>query len=149
MVAAVQLVVMAAVTLDTSWDLFIGCLSCGGGYTWDGGGFGQACGAEARIGTHTRSRSMPEAVVPCGALALAGIQQPTQNRCGPRGMTNNVWELTQESHKKLWYESPMGGQGPSKHREGKVDRDKLGGGWARECVSKSMYTISGGDRRAT
>jgi hypothetical protein len=32
--------------------------------------------------------------------------------------------VTQESHKVLWHEFPMGGQGPSKHREGKTDRDE-------------------------
>jgi hypothetical protein len=37
--------------------------------------------------------------------------------------------VTQESHEVPWYELTMGGQGPSKHREGKADRDEgLGSG---------------------
>jgi hypothetical protein len=48
--------------------------------------------------------------------------------------------VTQESHNKLWYEFP------SKHREGKMDRDKVVG-LGRECISKSMSTISGGERK--
>jgi hypothetical protein len=56
--------------------------------------------------------------------------------------------VTQESNKVPWYEFPMGGQGPSKHREGKADRDEgLGGGPGREHVSNSMSAASGQDRR--
>jgi hypothetical protein len=55
--------------------------------------------------------------------------------------------VTEESHKKLWYKFPMGGQGHSKHREGQVDRDKeQGSGTGRERVSKSVSTVSGGNK---
>jgi hypothetical protein len=40
--------------------------------------------------------------------------------------------VTQECYKKVWYEFPKGGQGPSKHREGKAHRDEGQGGWTRE-----------------
>jgi hypothetical protein len=55
--------------------------------------------------------------------------------------------VTQESHKKLQYKFPMGNQGPSKHRGGKVDRDKQAAGPERECVNKSMSAISGKERK--
>jgi hypothetical protein len=43
--------------------------------------------------------------------------------------------ITQESHKKLWYELPVGGQGHSKHREGKAEERKTKAvGPGRECV---------------
>jgi hypothetical protein len=35
----------------------------------------------------TPARSAPPDCALCGALPLAGIQQPTQNWCGPRSMT--------------------------------------------------------------
>jgi hypothetical protein len=42
----------------------------------------------------------------------------------------------------------MGGQDPSKHREGKADRGEgQGSGPGRERVSKSMSADSGRDRR--
>jgi hypothetical protein len=42
----------------------------------------------------------------------------------------------------------MGGQCPSKHREGKVGRDKQGSrGLGREHVSNSMSAVSDGDGR--
>jgi hypothetical protein len=42
----------------------------------------------------------------------------------------------------------MGGQGPSKHREGKADRDEgQAAGLERRHVSKSISAAFGGDRR--
>jgi hypothetical protein len=71
------------VTLDASWDLSMDCLSCGGDCAC-------ACVALRPVSVLTPAGSTPWAVVPCGALALAltGTQQPTQNWCGSRGMTN-------------------------------------------------------------
>jgi hypothetical protein len=58
--------------------------------------------------------------------------------------------VIEESRKKLWYEFPMGSQGHSNHREGKVDRDEeQGGRTGSEHVSKSMFTVFGRDRKAS
>jgi hypothetical protein len=44
-------------------------------------------------------------------------------------------DVTEERHNKLWNKLPMGGQGPSKHREGVEDRDNLGSGERTEVAS--------------
>jgi hypothetical protein len=78
---------------------------------------------EARIGPHPAgfATTPSPTVVPCGAW------QPTQNLVWTKGHDKVGVGIIQESHKKLWYKFSMGDQGPSKHREGKVDRDKQGG----------------------
>jgi hypothetical protein len=85
------------------------------------------CVAHRPVLVLTPAGSTPWAEVPCGTFASAGTQQPTQNWCGPRHDKLGVG-ITQESHKKLWYEFAMRSQGHSKHQEGKVDRGEEQGG---------------------
>jgi hypothetical protein len=87
-VATMQLVV-AAVTLDTSWALPWTDLAVVG-TTLGGVGVGVwACMWHMRPALVLNpAGSAPRVAVPCGALALAGAQQLNQNWCGPRDMTN-------------------------------------------------------------
>jgi hypothetical protein len=60
--------------------------------------------------------------------------------------------VIEESHNKLWYEFPVGGQGPGKHREGVEDRDDLGSCEMTEGASvpeglRRMFARSGEGRR--
>jgi hypothetical protein len=114
--ASAQLAAVS-VALDTSQDLLMDCLSCSWGNAW---------GMEARVSPHPRWVCPPS----CGFVRLLHLC-----RCPAANLTL-VWTkghdkvgvgIIQESHKKLWYKFSMGDQGPSKHREGKVDRDKQGG----------------------
>jgi hypothetical protein len=83
------------------------------------------CGVEVHVSPH-----------PCQVLALGHGSIPCFCLgCHPAADSELVWTkghdklsagVTQESHKNLWHKFPMGGQGTSKHREGKVDRDKQG-----------------------
>jgi hypothetical protein len=68
-----------------------------------------------------------------------------------KGLDKLSTGVIHKSHKKLWYEFPMGSQGPSKHREGKEGRDKQGGEKTEGAsVPKGpgrMFAMSCKDRR--
>jgi hypothetical protein len=125
-VTTTQLVTAAVVALDASWDLPMGWVSCGRAapvHMW-----------QRPVSILTPARPAPRAAVSCDHLCLhqcpaADLKLVQTKRHDKLGVG-----VTEESHNKLSYEIPMGGQGPSKHREGKADRDKGQGGRTGEGV---------------
>jgi hypothetical protein len=87
-----------------------------------GWGWGVCLAHEACVSPHPHWVQPPPTAVPYSTLALADAQQLWTKGHDKLGMG-----VTRQSHKKLWYEFPMGGQCPSKYMEEKADRDKPGG----------------------
>jgi hypothetical protein len=101
-------------------------------WLWQGlllgdGGLGALMACEALIGPHSH-RVCPTGHGSLQCPCLVWCSAADSELVWTKGNDKLGMGVTQESHKKLWYEFPLGGQGPSKHREGKADRDKQGCG---------------------
>jgi hypothetical protein len=67
------------------------------------------------------------ATVFCGLLYLHWHPAADLKLVQTKGHDKLGVGVTEESHKVPWYKFSMGGQGPSKPREGKADRDERQG----------------------